>query len=256
MRQNISEIEWNTRLELTAAYHLAGKFGWTDLIYTHFTARVPGEEGCFLINPFGLHFHEITPTNLIKVNFNGEVISETEYEANPTSAVVHGTIHDVRPDVLCTLHLHTANGVAVSSTKDGLLPLSQHALHLYDEIAYHDYEGIALDEDEKVTIAHDLGDKKVMLMKNHGTLTAGASIPEAFMLMYMLEKAAEIQVKTLAQGLPICTIPKNVCERAYAQALAKRGKHLKLEWMALLRLLDTPYVRPLLNEEHPLANAA
>jgi ribulose-5-phosphate 4-epimerase/fuculose-1-phosphate aldolase len=143
--------------------------------------------------------------------------------------------------------LHTINGVAVSSEKEGLLPISQHALHLFGEVAYHDYEGIAMREDEKVTIVRDLGEKKVMLLRNHGSLTVGTTIPEAFMLMYMLEKAAEIQVRTLAQGLPICTIPTEVCVRAHEQALSKREVHLKLEWMALLRLLDTPYVRPLLN---------
>ena len=258
MHKGISDNEWKARLELTAAYHLAGKFGWTDLIYTHFTASIPDEPGCFLINPFGLHFHEVTPTNLIKVSFDGEILSDTDYDINPTSMVIHGAIHNARPDIACIIHLHTVNGVAVSSVKDGLLPLSQHALHLFGDIAYHDYEGIAMHEDEKVTITNDLGEKKVLLLRNHGTLTAGASIAEAFMLMYMLEKAAEIQVKTLAQGLPICTIPTEVCVRAHEQALAKRNEHLKLEWTALLRLLDTPYVRPLLNSSYtsPLLNAA
>ncbi len=247
MRTHISEKERQTRLELTAAYHLAGKFGWTDLIYTHFTACIPDQEGCFLINPFGLHFHEVTPDNLIKVDFDGNILSDTTYEINPAGSVIHGATHAARPDVACVLHLHTANGVAVSSVRDGLLPISQHALHLYGDIAYHDYEGIAMREEEKVTIVRDLGMKKVMLLRNHGTLIAGATVPEAFMLAYMLEKAAEMQIKTLAQGMPICVVPTEVCERAYEQALAKREKHLKLEWLALLRLLDTPYVRPLLN---------
>ena len=247
MRVNISDIEWQTRLELTAAYHLAGMYGWTDLIYTHFTARIPGQDGCFLINPFGLHFHEVTPENLIKMTYDGEILSDTMHEINPAGSVIHGATHAARPDLNCVIHLHTANGVAVSSVREGLLPISQHALHLFGDIAYHDYEGIAMREDEKVTIVRDLGDKKVMLLRNHGTLTAGATIPEAFMLMYMLEKAAEIQIKTLGQGLPICTIPTEVCVLAHEQVLSKREKHLKLEWMALLRLLDTPYVRPLLN---------
>ncbi len=247
MHNGISDNEWKTRLELAAAYHLAGKFGWTDLIYTHFTARIPDEPDCFLINPFGLHFHEVTPTNLIKVSFDGEILSDTNHDINPASMVVHGATHAARPDIACVIHLHTINGIAVSSVKDGLLPISQHALHLFGDIAYHDYEGIAMREDEKITIVRDLGEKKVMLLRNHGTLTAGTSIPEAFMLMYMLEKAAEIQIKTLAQGLPLCTIPTEVCMRAYEQALSKREVHLKLEWSALLRLLDTPYVRPLLN---------
>ena len=243
----ISDIEWRTRLELTAAYHLAGKFGWTDLIYTHFTARIPGQEGCFLINPFGLHFNEVTPDNLIKLNYDGQILSDSIHEVNPAGSVIHGATHAARPDLNCVIHLHTPNGVAISSVREGLLPISQHALHLYGDVAYHDYEGIAMREDEKKTIVRDLGDKKVMLLRNHGTLTAGATIPEAFMLMYMLEKAAEIQIKTLSQGLPVCTIPKEVCVLAHAQAISKREKHLKLEWLALLRLLDTPYVRPLLN---------
>jgi ribulose-5-phosphate 4-epimerase/fuculose-1-phosphate aldolase len=247
MRCYTSDIEWKVRLELTAAYHLAGMYNWTDLIYTHFTACIPGQPGCFLINPFGLHFHEVTPDSLIKVSFDGKILSDTPHEINPAGSVIHGSIHEARPDVGCVLHLHTVNGVAVSSIKDGLLPISQHALHLYNEVAYHDYEGIAMREDEKVTIVRDLGEKRVMLLRNHGTLTVGSTIPEAFMLMYMLEKAAEIQVKTLAQGVPICTIPIEVCTRAHEQALSKRESHLKLEWMALLRLLDTPYVRPLLN---------
>lgn len=246
MRHDISDSEWKARLELTAAYHLAGMYGWTDLIYTHFSARVPGQPGCFLINPFGLHFHEITPDNLIKVSFDGTILSETKYEINPAGSVIHSATHAARPDISCVLHLHTINGIAVSSVKEGLLPISQHALHLFGEIAYHDYEGIAMREDEKVTIVRDLGQKKIMLLRNHGSLTAGSTIPEAFMLMYMLEKAAEIQVRTLAQGLPICTIPTEVCIFAHEQAISKREHHLKLEWMALLRLLDTPYVDPLL----------
>jgi ribulose-5-phosphate 4-epimerase/fuculose-1-phosphate aldolase len=246
MRRDISDSEWKARLELTAAYHLAGMYGWTDLIYTHFTARVPGEPGCFLINPFGLHFHEVTPDNLIKVSFDGTILSETKHGINPAGSVIHGATHEARPDVGCVLHLHTINGVAVSSVKEGLLPISQHALHLFGEIAYHDYEGIAMREDEKVTIVRDLGQKKIMLLRNHGSLAVGSTIPEAFMLMYMLEKAAEIQVRTLAQGLPICTIPTEVCILTHEQAISKREHHLKLEWMAHLRLLDTPYVSQLL----------
>ncbi|MEI7494280.1 MAG: class II aldolase/adducin family protein [Alphaproteobacteria bacterium] len=247
MKCNISDSEWKARLELTAAYHLAGMQCWTDLIYSHFTARVPEQPNCFLINPFGLHFDEVTPENLIKVSFEGKMLSDSNHEINPAVSVMHGATYAARPEVDCVLHLHTANAVAVGSVMEGLLPISQHALHLFDDIAYHDYEGIALREDEKVTIVRDLGKKKVMLLRNHGSLTVGETIPEAFMLMYMLEKAAEIQVKTLAQGLAICTIPTEVCVRAHEQALSKRDVHLKLEWMALLRSLDTPYVRPLLN---------
>ena len=247
MQRSISDSEWKTRLELTAAYHLAGMHGWTDLIYTHFTARIPEQPDCFLINPFGLHFHEVTPENLIKVNFEGKTLSDTDYEINPAVSIMHGATYEARSDVSCVLHLHTVNAVAISSVKDGLLPISQHALHLFGDVAYHDYEGIALREDEKVTIVRDLGKKKVMLLRNHGSMTAGSTIPEAFVLMYMLEKAAEIQIKVLAQGLPICTIPTEVCVRAYEQALSKRESHLKLEWKALLRLLETPSVRHLAN---------
>lgn len=246
MIKNISESEMHARMELTAAYHLAARFGWTDLIYTHISARVPGEQGTYLINPFGLHFHEVTPENLVKVNFDGKIVSDSNYCINPAGAVIHSAIHKSRDDVSCVIHLHTISGAAVSSVKDGLLPISQHALHLFGDLAYHDYEGIAMRDEEQETIVRDLGQKNILLLRNHGFLAASSSVPETFMLMYMLEKAAEIQVKTLSQGLPICTIPTEICMRAKEQVNSKRRQHLKLEWQALLRLLNNPSLQPLL----------
>jgi ribulose-5-phosphate 4-epimerase/fuculose-1-phosphate aldolase len=248
MKQHISDTEWHTRMELTAAYHLAARFGWTDLIYTHISARVPGEQNTYLINPFGLHFHEVTPENLIKVNFDGEIVEESKFSINPAGAVIHSAIHKARRDVGCVIHLHTISGVAVSSVKDGLLPISQHALHLFGDIAYHDYEGIAMRDEEKHSIVEDLGDKNILLLRNHGFLAAASSIAETFMLMYMLEKAAEIQVKTLSQGLPICPIPTEICVRAKEQVNSKRCQYLQLEWQALLRLLDNPNLSSLLEK--------
>ncbi len=144
-----SAEEWKVRSDLAASYHLAAFFGWTDLIYTHISARVPAEEGCYLINPFGLHFHEVTPENLVKVNLDGEILEPTEYGVNPAGLVVHSAIHAARPDIGAIVHLHTITGMAVAALQDGLLPLSQHACHFYGKIAYHDYEGIAVYEDEK-----------------------------------------------------------------------------------------------------------
>lgn len=248
MEKFMTEEERKIRVELAAAYHLAARFGWTDLIYTHISARVPGQDN-YLINPFGLHFQEVTPDNLVKVNFKGKIVSRTKHRINPAGAVIHSAIHQSRKDVGCVIHLHTVNGVAVSSVKEGLLPISQHALHLFGDIAYHDYEGIAMREEEKNTIIGDLGKKKILIMRNHGFLAAASSVPETFTMMYMLEKAAEIQVKTLSQGLAICPIPTEICLRAKEQVNSKRKDHLKLEWQALLRLLDAPYFEQLLDKE-------
>ncbi len=251
---HITNKEWVARLELTAAYHLAAQHNWTDCIYTHISARVPDETDTYLINPFGLNFSEVTPENLVKVNFAGKIVSSSHnFGINPSSMVIHSAIHGNREDVNCILHFHTVNGIAISSVKSGLLPMSQHALHLYGDIAYHDYEGVALLEDEKKTIIEDLGDKSVLLLRNHGFLTAGNSVAEAFMLMYMLEKAAEIQIKTLSQGLDLCVIPQEICERAKKQVEEHRPRMLKLEWQAMLRQLKNPIFAPIM--ENILVNS-
>lgn len=232
-----SAEEWKVRFDLAASYHLAALFGWTDLIYTHISARVPGQEDCYLINPFGLHFHEVTPENLVKVNLNGEILEPTDYGINPAGLVVHSAIHAARPDIGAIVHLHTVTGMAVAALKDGLLPLSQHACHFYGKIAYHDYEGIAVYEDEKERLAEDLGDKDVMILRNHGFLTAGRTVAEAFSAMYTLEKAAHVQITTLSMGLPVTVPPPQVCEKVVKDT-GKRGiKEAEIEWEALKRLL-------------------
>lgn len=232
-----SAEEWQVRCDLAASYQLASLFGWTDLIYTHISARIPSEQDCFLINPFGLHFHEVTPDNLIKVTSEGEVISHSEYGINPAGLTVHSAIHSARPDIGAVVHLHTVTGMAVAALQDGLLPLSQHACHFYGKIAYHDYEGIAVYDDEKKRLTEDLGDKDVMILRNHGFLTAGRNVAEAFSSMYTLEKAARVQVTTLSMGLPVMVPPPQVCEQVVKDT-GKRGiKEAAIEWEALKRLL-------------------
>ncbi|MBY0280741.1 MAG: class II aldolase/adducin family protein [Alphaproteobacteria bacterium] len=232
-----SAKEWQVRYDLAASYHLASLFGWTDLIYTHISARIPEEEGCFLINPFGLHFHEVTPENLVKVTLDGEVIGHSDYGINPAGLTIHSAIHSARPDIGAIVHLHTVTGMAVAALQDGLLPLSQHACHFYGKIAYHDYEGIAVYGDEKKRLAENLGDKDVMILRNHGFLTAGTTIAEAFSAMYTLEKAAHVQITTLSMGRPVTVPPPKVCEQVVHDT-GKRGiKEATIEWEALKRLL-------------------
>jgi ribulose-5-phosphate 4-epimerase/fuculose-1-phosphate aldolase len=232
-----SAKEWQVRCDLATSYHLAALFQWTDLIYTHISARIPGQEGCFLINPFGLHFHEVTPENLVKVSWDGKVLGHSEYGINPAGLVVHSAIHAARPDVGAVVHLHTVTGMAVAALQDGLLPLSQHACHFYGKIAYHDYEGIAVHDDEKERLVQDLGDKNVMILRNHGFLTAGRTIAEAFSAMYTLEKAAHVQVTALSMGLPVVVPSSEVCEQVLEDT-GKRGiKESQIEWDALKRLL-------------------
>lgn len=230
-----SAIERKARTELAAAYHLAAKFEWTDLIYTHISVRVA--DG-FLINPFGLNFNEVTPENLILVDHEGNILSETSYGINPAGLVVHSAVHQARQDLNAVVHLHTNAGMAISALQDGLMPLTQHACHFYNRIAYHDFEGIAMREEEMETITRDLGDKNVMILRNHGFLTAGRSIAEAFTLMYTLEKAAQAQISILSMGCPVVTIPHHICQRVVEQTGTKSIKDIDMEWQALLRLIN------------------
>ena len=235
----ITEEEWQTRCDLATAYNLASLFQWTDLIYTHISARIPGQENRFLINPFGLHFHEVTPENLVKINLEGEFLSKSDYGINPAGLVIHSAIHSARPDVGAIVHLHTINGMAVSALQDGLLPISQAACHFYGKIAYHDYEGIAVHKDEKQRLIKDLGSKNVMILRNHGFLTAGSNVAEAFTKMYTLEKAAQVQITSLSMGLPIVIPSEAICEKV-VEDTGKRGiKNAEIEWQALKRLIPS-----------------
>ncbi|MDU6378201.1 MAG: class II aldolase/adducin family protein, partial [Bradyrhizobium sp.] len=197
---NMTEAEWSQRVNLAAAYRLVAMFGWDDLVDTHISARVPGPEHHFLINPYGLLFEEITASSLIKVDLYGNQLSESQYSINPAGFTIHSAIHEVREDVGCVIHLHTLDGVAVSSCADGLLPLNQIAQYVTHDLAYHDYEGVALDHDERPRLQRDLGTKNHMLLRNHGTLTVGRSVASAFERMYHLERACSIQVRTRTLG--------------------------------------------------------
>ena len=240
LRSRVSQEEWEMRCDLAAAYQLAAQYKWTDLIYTHFTARVPGTDQ-FLINPYGLMFDEITASSLVKIDHEGTVIDDvTGLGINHAGFVIHGAVHQARPEVKCVIHTHTRAGVAVSAQQCGLLPISQHALRTYGMLTYHDYEGIALDIDERTRIARDLGKtSKAMIMRNHGLLTLGETVCEAFELMYYLDCACQIQVDALAGGrVDVNLISDQTAQKGFLQFQSPGGSELEKEWPALLRMLD------------------
>ena len=240
VRERVSHEEWEIRCDLAAAYQLAALHRWTDLIYTHFSARVPGSAH-LLINPYGLMFDEITASTLVKIDKDGNVVDDpTGLGVNRAGFVIHGCMHDARPEVNCVIHTHTRAGVAVSAQKAGLLPLSQHALRVYGMLSYHDYEGIALDLDERTRMARDLGPtSQAMILRNHGLLTLGHSVAEAFQLMYYLDCACQIQIDALAGGrVDVQLISETTAQKGFEQFGRPGGAELEKEWSALLRLLD------------------
>jgi ribulose-5-phosphate 4-epimerase/fuculose-1-phosphate aldolase len=240
VRARVSSEEWEMRCDLAAAYQLAAQYKWTDLIYTHFTARVPGSDH-ILINPYGLMFDEITASTLVKIDHAGNVVDDpTGLGINHAGFVIHGCIHQARPEINCVIHTHTRAGVAVSAQKCGLLPISQHALRTYGMLTYHDYEGIALDMDERTRITGDLGkSSKAMIMRNHGLLSLGATVCEAFELMYYLDCACQIQVDALASGhVDVNLLGEQTAQKGFLQFEGVGGSNLEKEWPALLRMLD------------------
>ncbi len=230
--------EREVRVELAACYRLAHHFRMTDLIFTHISARVPGRHDQFFINPYGLTFDEITASSLVKVDVEGNLLDESPYTVNRAGFTIHSAVHMARPDVECVLHTHTRAGEAVSALSCGLLPISQHALQFHDRVAYHDYEGLALDLGERARLVADLGDRQVMILRNHGLLTAGRTIPEAFGLMFNLNRACEVQLDAQATGSPLVVPPPEVCERTARQFERSGVIPGHRQWPALLRLLD------------------
>ena len=194
VRSRVSDAEWEQRVNLAACYRLVALYGWDDLVFTHISARVPGPEHCFLINPYGMLFDEITASSLVKVDPAGNKVLDSPYDINPAGFTIHGAIHAAREDAKCVLHTHSLNGVAVSAQKNGVLPISQQSILVLSSLAYHDYEGIALNEEEKPRLARDLGDKNFLMLRNHGLLTVADSIADAFLFMYVFEAACTIQV--------------------------------------------------------------
>ncbi len=240
VRERVSREEWQMRVDLAAAYQLAAVFKWTDLIYTHFSARVPGSED-FLINAYGLMFDEITASNLVRIDAHGKVIDDPlDLGYNEAGFVIHGCMHEARPEINCVIHTHTRAGVAVSAMKCGLLPISQHAMRVQQQCAYHDYEGIALDMSERERMAASLGRKsKVMILRNHGLLTLGETVREAFELMYYLDCACQIQVDAMAGGLAnVQHMSQSAARTATEQFERVDRPSSHKDWPALLRLLE------------------
>jgi len=230
-------LEWVTRVHLAACYRLCALNQWDDLIYTHISAAIPGEPEHYLINPFGMQFDEITASSLLKVNVQGELLPNQSGIVNPTGFAIHGAIHRARPDAHCVMHLHNTAGIAVSAQRDGLLPLSQHAMRFMGHLGYHDYEGVALSEAEGTRLTCNLGHYPAMLLRNHGTLTVGRTIGEAYVVMATLIKACEIQVAALSS--PNLIMPElKIIEKAAAELHDAGAEEGILEWPALLRKLD------------------
>src|SRR2546422_4501528 len=239
VRGNVSEPEWQARVDLAAAYRLVALYGWDDLIFTHFSARVPGPEHHFLINPYGMMFEEITASSLVKINLQGEIVTPSLYLINPAGFTIHSAVHAAREDALCVMHLHTDYGIAVSAQKSGLLPISQQAMFALSSLAYHEYEGLALDEEEKPRLVADLGDKKFMILRNHGLLTLGRTASEAFLGMFLLERACKIQILAQSEGGELVKIPNDIIDRVASQMSAVTvGQGASLTWPGLLRKLD------------------
>lgn len=235
----VSGEEWKQRVELAALYRLVALYGWDDLIFTHISARIPGPEHHFLINPYGMMFDEITASSLVKIDTNGNKVEDSPYPVNPAGFTIHSAIHMNREDAHCVIHLHTVDGVAMASQECGLLPITQHAQSVYGDLAYHDYEGIALELGERERIVADIRDKNCVILRNHGTLTMGKTCADAFMRMYYLEKAASMQVRALAGGMRPYGINQGVAEKnAAITKTAFDGPISGLAWPALIRKLD------------------
>lgn len=239
MQHRVSAEEWQTRVDLAACYRLVAHFGWSDLVFTHITARVPGVQDQFLINPYGLMFEEVTASSLVKVGVAGEKLDDSPFPVNPAGFVIHSAVHSARHDAQCVLHVHSLNGVAVSAQREGLLPISQQSMFVLASLGYHDYEGVALNDEEKPRLIADLGSKTFLMLRNHGLLTVGPSIADAFLAMYIFEAACNIQVRAQSGGANLSLIPPQMIASAQAQAAAAtHSLGGKLVWPGLLRMLD------------------
>jgi ribulose-5-phosphate 4-epimerase/fuculose-1-phosphate aldolase len=235
----VSEQEWQLRVDLAACYRMIAMHRWDDLIFTHISARIPGPEHHFLINPYGLMFEEITASSLVKVDQECKPVLPTKYPVNPAGFVIHHAIHSAREDVVCVLHTHTAAGVAVSAQEAGLLPISQQASVVLTSLAYHDYEGIAVLDDEKPRLQADLGKKTNLMLRNHGLLTVGPTIADAFIAMYTFERACQIQIAAQGNGAVLRQVTPKVLDGVkQAVMVVTKGMGGSLAWPALLRKLD------------------
>jgi ribulose-5-phosphate 4-epimerase/fuculose-1-phosphate aldolase len=228
----VSAAEWEARIDLAAAYRLVALYKWDDLVFTHITLRVPDADDQFLINPYGLFFEEITASSLVKIDLAGRKIQDSPFEVNPAGFVIHSAIHAARHDARCVMHTHTLNGVAVSAQRAGLLPISQHSMFSLASLGYHDFEGPALNDDEKPRLVADLGDRSSLILRNHGLLTVGETVADAFVAMYYLEASCAIQVRAQTGG-ELIPVPKEVLDQAVSRT--RQGPRV---WPGLLRRLD------------------
>jgi ribulose-5-phosphate 4-epimerase/fuculose-1-phosphate aldolase len=233
----MSDAERRTRVDLAACYRLAALHGWDDMIYTHISARIPDTHE-FLINPFGLGFDEITASSLVKIDLEGAIIGDSPYEVNAAGFTIHSAVHQARPEIGCVMHLHTEAGMAISMVPGGLLASSQHAMRFFNRVGYHDYEGIALSLEERERLIADLGSRKVLVLRNHGTLTAGVTVAEAYALMFTLEKACRAQLCAMAATNQIVLAPDRVAEHTAQQFEGDSVPGGEREWPAALRKLD------------------
>ena len=239
VRELVSAEEWQVRVDLAAAYRLVADYGWDDLVFTHISARVPGPEHHFLINPYGMMFEEITASSLVKVDLQGNKVSQSPFEINPAGFTIHSAVHGAREDAQCVMHLHTIEGVAVSCQKEGLRALSQQSLFPLSSLAYHDYEGVALNPEEKVRLVRDLGDKHNLMLRNHGLLTCAETVPDAFLYMYILQKACEVQVRAQAGGGELIPIAQPIVDGIRkASKVVLRQSGGMIAWPGILRKLD------------------
>ncbi len=235
----MSYTEADLRTDLAACYRMIAYHGWDDLVFTHISARVPGDHDHFLINPYGMLFDEISASSLVKVDKAGEKVEPSPYPVNPAGFVIHSAIHEARHDVGCVLHVHTREGVAVSAQKEGLLPISQQSTLALASLGYHDYEGIALRDDEKPRFVADLGTKINLILRNHGLLTVGATVADAYLAMYNLQRSCEVQVMAQAGGGPLISVDPEILAGVEANVeLVLKGMGAKLVWPGVLRKLE------------------
>ncbi|MGB3727087.1 MAG: class II aldolase/adducin family protein [Glaciecola sp.] len=239
VKNTVSEQEWQARVDLAACYRMVAHYGWDDLVFTHISARVPGPEHHFLINPYGMLFEEVTASSLVKVDLQGNKVMDSPFDINPAGFVIHSAVHEARDDAQCVMHLHTTEGVAVSVLKNGLQAYSQQSLFALSGLSYHDYEGVALNPDEKARLVADLGKTNFMILRNHGLLTCASTIPDAFLGMFILQRACEIQLKAQATGDELIQISPEILANIQAQASqVTKAAGGALAWPGIIRKLE------------------
>ncbi len=239
LQQRVSAAEWQMRVDLAACYRLVAAFGWSDLVFTHITARVPGEGHEFLINPYGMMFDEITASSLVKIDLHGNKLDDSPFPVNPAGFTIHSAIHAAREDAICVLHTHSLNGAAVAAQEAGVLPISQPSIFVLNSLAYHDYEGLALNDEEKPRLVADFGDKSFLMLRNHGLLTVGPTVADAFLNMYLFEAACTVQVRAMAGGAALRPISGAIIDNAMVQAKqVTNAQYGALAWPALMRKLE------------------